>query len=217
MTDVVIAGAARTAIGSYGKSLKGVAPSDLGATAATAALERAGVAPEQVEHVVFGNVLHTEPGDAYMARVVGMKAGIPKETPAYTVNRLCGTGVQSIVSACQSIQTGEASVALAGGAESMTFQGLAGIGDLIATSYSPLSRNRRLGELIAGGTALEDSLAQLGETAEGATTIPAALRLAERLGVEMPITEGLERILYEGAEPLEEVRSLMEREPRSEH
>ena len=120
MTNVVIASAARTAIGSYGKSLKGVAPSDLGATAAQAALERAGVDPAQVDHVVFGNVIHTEPGDAYMARVVGMKAGIPKETPAYTVNRLCGTGVQSIVSAAQSIQTGEADVALAGGAESMS-------------------------------------------------------------------------------------------------
>jgi acetyl-CoA C-acetyltransferase len=70
--------------------------------------------------VVFGNVIHTEPGDMYMARVVGMKAGVPKETPAYTVNRLCGTGVQAIVSAAQAIQTGEAEVALAGGAESMS-------------------------------------------------------------------------------------------------
>ena len=120
MTNVVIAGAARTAIGSYGKSLRDVPPSDLGATAATAALERSGVAPEQIEHVVFGNVIHTEPGDAYMARVVGMKAGVPQETPAYTVNRLCGTGVQSIVSACQAIQTGEAATALAGGCESMS-------------------------------------------------------------------------------------------------
>jgi acetyl-CoA C-acetyltransferase len=120
MTDVVIASAARTAIGSYGKSLAGVAPSDLGATAAKAAIERAGIEPEQIEHVVFGNVIHTEAGDAYMARVVGIKSGIPKEVPAYTVNRLCGTGVQSIVSAAQAIQTGEARVALAGGAESMS-------------------------------------------------------------------------------------------------
>jgi acetyl-CoA C-acetyltransferase len=120
MTDVVIASAARTAIGSYGKSLASVPPSDLGALAAAAVLDRAGVAPDQVDHVVFGNVIHTEPGDMYMARVVGMKAGIPKEVPAYTVNRLCGTGVQAIVSACQSIQTGEASVAVAGGAESMS-------------------------------------------------------------------------------------------------
>jgi acetyl-CoA C-acetyltransferase len=120
MTDVVIAAATRTAIGSYGKSLASVPPSDLGAIASTAALERAGVSGEQVEHVVFGNVIHTEPGDAYMGRVVGIKAGVPKEVPAYTVNRLCGTGVQAIVSGCQAIQTGEASVVLAGGAESMS-------------------------------------------------------------------------------------------------
>jgi acetyl-CoA C-acetyltransferase len=120
VTNVVISSAARTAVGSYGKSLKDVPPSDLGATAATAAMERAGIEPGQVEHVVFGNVIHTEPGDMYMARVVGMKAEIPKEVPAYTVNRLCGTGVQSIVSAAQAIQTGEADVALAGGAESMS-------------------------------------------------------------------------------------------------
>jgi acetyl-CoA C-acetyltransferase len=120
VTDVVIASAARTAIGSYGKSLASVPPSDLGAAAAVAALERAGIEGDRVDHVVFGNVIHTEPADAYMARVVGMKAGIPKETPAYTVNRLCGTGVQAIVSGCQAIQTGEASVVLAGGAESMS-------------------------------------------------------------------------------------------------
>jgi acetyl-CoA C-acetyltransferase len=120
LTDVVITSAARTAIGSYGKGLAGVPPSELGAIAATAALERAGIEPGQVQHVVFGNVIHTEPGDMYMARVVGMKAGVPKETPAYTVNRLCGTGVQAIVSAAQAIQTGEAEVALAGGAESMS-------------------------------------------------------------------------------------------------
>src|ERR1700729_4171990 len=120
MTDVVIASAARTAIGSYGKSLASVPPSDLGATAAAASLERAGLQPDQVEHVVFGNVIHTEPADAYMARVVGMKAGVPKEVPAYTVNRLCGTGVQAIVSAAQAIQTGEASVVLTGGTESMS-------------------------------------------------------------------------------------------------
>jgi acetyl-CoA C-acetyltransferase len=120
MTNVVITGAARTAVGTYGKSLKDVPTSELGAVAAGAALARAGVEPEQVGHVVFGNVIHTAPEDMYMARVVGMKAGVSKETPAYTVNRLCGTGVQAIVSACQAIQTGEADVALAGGAESMS-------------------------------------------------------------------------------------------------
>jgi acetyl-CoA C-acetyltransferase len=120
MTDVVIASAARTAIGTYGKGLASVPPSELGAVAAAAAIARASIEPAQVDHVVFGNVIHTEPGDVYMARVVGIKAGLPKEVPAYTVNRLCGTGVQAIVSATQAIQTGEADVALAGGAESMS-------------------------------------------------------------------------------------------------
>ncbi|GAC1436323.1 MAG: acetyl-CoA C-acyltransferase family protein [Solirubrobacteraceae bacterium] len=120
MSEVVICAAARTAVGSYGKSLRDVPPTELGARAATAVLERAGVSGEQVEHVVFGNVIHTEPADMYMARVVGMRAGVPQETPAYTVNRLCGTGVQAIVSAAQAIQTGDAAVALAGGAESMS-------------------------------------------------------------------------------------------------
>lgn len=120
MTEVVIASAARTAVGGYGKSLKDVPPNELGAIASRAALERAGLQPEQVEHVVFGNVIHTEPRDMYMARVVGMKAGLPKETPAFTVNRLCGTGVQAIVSAAQAIQSGDVDVALAGGCESMS-------------------------------------------------------------------------------------------------
>ena len=120
MTGVVISSAARTAVGSYGKSLAGVPTTDLGATAVTAALERAQVEPDQVEQVVFGNVIHSDPEDMYMARVVGMKAGIPKESPAFTVNRLCGSGVQSIVSAAQAIQTGDANCVVAGGAENMS-------------------------------------------------------------------------------------------------
>ena len=120
MTGVVITSAARTAIGSFGRSLRDVPPTELGATVARAAIERAGLEPEQVEQVVFGNVIHTSPEDMYMARVVGMGAGIPKEAPAFTVNRLCGSGVQAIVSAAQAIQTGDADVALAGGAESMS-------------------------------------------------------------------------------------------------
>ena len=120
MTGVVISSAARTAVGSYGKSLAGVPPTDLGATAVTAALERAQTAPDQVDQVVFGNVIHTAPEDMYTARVVGMKAGIPKESPAFTVNRLCGTGVQAIVSAAQAIQTDDAACVVAGGAENMS-------------------------------------------------------------------------------------------------
>jgi len=120
VTEVVISSAARTAVGSYGKSLKDVPPTELGATAVQAAIERAGIEPDQVDQTVFGNVIHSASEDMYMARVVGMKAGIPKEAPAFTVNRLCGTGVQSIVSGAQAIQTGDADTVVAGGAESMS-------------------------------------------------------------------------------------------------
>ncbi len=120
MTNVVISSAARTAIGSFGRGLRDVAPSELGATAGRAAIERAGLEPGQVEQVVFGNVIHTASEDHYLARVVGMGAGIPKESPAMTLNRLCGSGLQAIVTAAQMIQTGDAEVALAGGAESMS-------------------------------------------------------------------------------------------------
>jgi len=120
VTDVVISSAARTAVGSYGKSLKDVPTTELGAIAVRSAMERAKVDPGDVQQVVFGNVIHSAPEDMYMARVVGIKAGIPKEAPAFTVNRLCGTGVQSIVSAAQSIQTGEADCVVAGGAENMS-------------------------------------------------------------------------------------------------
>jgi acetyl-CoA C-acetyltransferase len=120
MRDVVIASAARTAIGGFGKSLRGVPATELGATVARAAIDRARLEPEQIDQVVFGNVIHTAPEDMYMARVVGINAGVPKEAPAFTVNRLCGTGVQAIVSAAQAIQVGDADVVLAGGAESMS-------------------------------------------------------------------------------------------------
>ena len=120
MTSVVINSAARTAIGTFGRSLRDVPPTELGATAARAAVERAGIEPGQVEQVVFGNVIHTSPEDMYLARVVGINAGIPKEAPAMTLNRLCGSGLQAILSAAQMIQSGDAEVAVAGGAESMS-------------------------------------------------------------------------------------------------
>jgi acetyl-CoA C-acetyltransferase len=116
----VITSAARTAVGRYGGSLRDQPPTDLGALATRTALERSGIEPDRVDQVVFGNVIHSAPEDMYMARVVAMKAGIPQEVPAFTVNRLCGTGVQAIVSAAQSIATGDAEVAIAGGAESMS-------------------------------------------------------------------------------------------------
>ena len=102
------------------------------------------------------------------------------------------------------------------GADPLTFQGLAGVGDLIATSYGPLSRNRRLGELLARGRTLDEALGEIGETAEGATTTPAALRLAARVGVEMPIAEALDRVLYHGVPPRKAAEALLERDPTTE-
>ncbi|MFC5392477.1 beta-ketothiolase BktB [Bosea vestrisii] len=121
MTEsVVIVGAARSAIGSFGGSLAGHAPAALGALVAGEALRRAKLDPGEVGHVVFGNVIPTGPQDAYLARVAAVEAGIPVETPALTLNRLCGSGVQAIVSAAQSIMLGDAETALAGGAEVMS-------------------------------------------------------------------------------------------------
>lgn len=117
---VYVVGAARTAIGTFGGTLKDTALCSLATTAVKAALERSGVAPDQVGHVVMGNVIPTEPKDAYLSRVAAMDAGIPKETPAFNVNRLCGSGLQAIVSAAQSIMLGDAEVAVGGGAESMS-------------------------------------------------------------------------------------------------
>lgn len=102
------------------------------------------------------------------------------------------------------------------GAQPMTFQGLSGLGDMIATCYSPLSRNRRVGEQIAANRKLGDILAELGEVAEGVQTVPAALQLAGELGVEMPITEQTNAVLFHDRSPGEAMRLLLEREPRAE-
>ena len=110
----------RTAIGDFGGGLKDVAPTELGAQVVREALSRAGVAGDEVGQVVFGNVIHTEPKDMYLARVAAMNAGVAKETPALTLNRLCGSGLQAIVSAAQTIMLGDTDIAVGGGAESMS-------------------------------------------------------------------------------------------------
>lgn len=120
MEDIVILSGARTAIGTFGGSLAGVTPIDLGATVSKAALARAGVEGGQIGHVVFGHIINTEPRDMYLSRVAAMNAGIPDTTPAMNVNRLCGSGLQAIVSASQSLALGDADFALAGGAENMS-------------------------------------------------------------------------------------------------
>lgn len=118
--DIVILGGARTAIGTFGGALAGTPATKLGAAVARAALARAGVEGGQIGHVVFGNVINTEPRDMYLSRVAAMEAGVPDAVPAMNVNRLCGSGVQAIVSAVQSLMLGDADYALAGGAESMS-------------------------------------------------------------------------------------------------
>jgi len=120
MSDIVILGGARTAIGTFGGALAGTPPIELAATVSRAALERAGVSPEQIGHVAFGHVINTEPRDMYLSRVAAIEAGIPDTTPAMNVNRLCGSGVQAIVSVVQSLLLGDADFGLAGGSENMS-------------------------------------------------------------------------------------------------
>ena len=120
MTDIAILGGARTAIGGFGGSLAGTTPIELGATVSRVAIERAGISPEQIGHVTFGHVINTEPRDMYLSRVAAMEAGVPETVPAMNVNRLCGSGVQAIVSGIQSLMLGDAEYALAGGAEVMS-------------------------------------------------------------------------------------------------
>jgi len=118
--EIYIIGAARTAIGTYGGSLKDVPLTKLGATVVQAALERSGLLAPEIGHVVMGNVIPTVPKDAYLARVAAIDAGIPQESPAFNVNRLCGSGLQAIISAAQAIALLDTGIAIAGGAESMS-------------------------------------------------------------------------------------------------
>jgi acetyl-CoA C-acetyltransferase len=118
--EIVVVGAARTPIGTFGGSLKDVPLTRLGTIAVSAALRRSGVAAPEVGHVVMGNVVPTEPRDAYLSRVASIDSNIPKETPAFNVNRLCGSALQAILSAAQAIQLGDCDIAIGGGAESMS-------------------------------------------------------------------------------------------------
>lgn len=118
--EVVVLSGVRTPIGGYGGSLKDIPPSELAALCVREAVKRAAVEPKSVGHVVFGNIIHTDAHDHYLARVTGVKGGLPVETPALTLNRLCGSGLQAIITAAQAIMLGDCDVAVAGGAESMS-------------------------------------------------------------------------------------------------
>jgi acetyl-CoA C-acetyltransferase len=120
MQDIVILSGARTAIGTFGGALAGTSAIELGATVAKEALVRAGVGGDAIGTTAFGHVINTEPRDMYLSRVAAMEAGVPNTTPAMNVNRLCGSGVQAIISGVQSLQLGDAEFALVGGAENMS-------------------------------------------------------------------------------------------------
>ena len=120
MSDVFILGGARTPMAEYAGKLKDLSALELGAIASRAAMERTGVKPDQIDHVVFGNVLQTSSDAVYGARHVGLKAGLPIEVPALTVNRLCGSGIQAAVNGAQLLLLGEADTVLTGGMENMT-------------------------------------------------------------------------------------------------
>lgn len=120
MTDVFLVSAARTAIGSFGGALKDQKPGELAAHVAKAAIERAEIDAAQVGNFVLGNVIHCEPRDAYAARIAAIGAGVPQESPAHTVNRLCGSGLQAILTAAQSIMLGDCDIAIGAGVEIMS-------------------------------------------------------------------------------------------------
>jgi acetyl-CoA acetyltransferase family protein len=162
-SEVVILSGVRTGFGAFGGSLKDHSATDLAVLAATGALTRAGIGPEQVDHVVFGNVLQTSADAPYLARHVGLRAGVPESRPALTVNRLCGSGFEAVIQGAQQIRLGESQVVLAGGAESM--------------SQAPhVVRGARWGLRFGAPPAMEDSLWEavrdaycglsMGETAE---------------------------------------------------
>ena len=170
MDDIYILGGARTPMAEYTGKLKDLSALDLGAIAARAALERSGIRAADIDHVVFGNVLQTSADAVYGARHVGLKAGLPTEVPALTVNRLCGSGIQAAISAAQMIRLNEADLVLTGGMESM--------------SQAPhVIRGLRNG-LRLGQGALEDTLwSALLDTHCGCTMAVTAENCATKYGV----------------------------------
>jgi acetyl-CoA acetyltransferase family protein len=169
--DVVFLSGVRTGFGSFGGTLKDISATELGAIAAREAVTRSAVKPEQVDHVVFANAQQTSPDAIYLARHVGLKAGLPIEVPAVTVNRLCGSGFESIIQGAQQILLGESQVVLAGGTESM--------------SQAPhVVRGARWGIRLGPAAALEDSLWEaLKDPYCGLSMAETAEKLAEKYGL----------------------------------
>jgi acetyl-CoA acetyltransferase family protein len=178
-TDVVFLSAVRTPFGTYGGALKDVTAIDLGVFAAKAAIERAGIEAGEVQHAVFGNVLQTSADAPYFARHVALKSGCAQETPALTVNRLCASGFQAIVSGAQEIILGEAEVCLVGGGESM--------------SQAPhVARGLRFGTPLGASPQLEDSLwATLTDPIPGMKMGETAEKLAAQYGLDRGCVDAL--------------------------
>ena len=161
MNEVFVVAGVRTAVGDFGGSLKDVAPTELGAKVIREVLTRAAVEPATIGHVVFGQVIPTEPADAYISRVAAVNAGIPIETPALTVNRLCGSGLQAVLSAAQAIMLGDTTMAVGGGAENMSrapFQSSSNrwgnkLGDTVMTDMLNGALTDPFGRILMGVTA----------------------------------------------------------------
>jgi acetyl-CoA C-acetyltransferase len=168
--EVFIVSGVRTAVGDFGGTLKDVGPCDLAATVAREAIRRSGLAAEQVGHAVFGNIIHTDPRDMYLSRVAALNAGMPLSSPALTLNRLCGSGLQAIVSAAQMIMLGDVEVALAGGAENMS-----------AAPY--WSRNTRWGKRLGNAELVDAMLAALHDPFHGCHMGVTAENVAARYGI----------------------------------
>ncbi len=170
MKDVFVIDGARTAFGAFGGGLKDVSSHQMGVASAKGAMERSGIDPSKVDNVVMGNVIQTHEGAPYLARHVALDAGVPIETPAFTLNRLCGSGLQAVVSATQSIKLDESEIGLAGGSESM--------------SQAPyVSRKARWG-LRMGPDTLVDTLSEaLADNRAGCGMGVTAENLAEKYGI----------------------------------
>jgi acetyl-CoA C-acetyltransferase len=162
MQDIVIVGACRTAVGDFGGGLKDVPPCELGETVVRAVLERTGVPAAAVGHVVFGHVINTEPRDMYLSRVAALNAGIPDNVPAFNVDRLCGSGLQAILSAAQCLMLGDAEVAIGAGAENMSRGPYAAVGQ----RWGSRMGDARLIDMMTGALSDPFDHCHMGVTAE---------------------------------------------------
>jgi acetyl-CoA C-acetyltransferase len=168
--EVVVLSGVRTAIGDFGASLKDIPPCDLAANVTREALQRSGLDGQDIGHVVFGNVIHTEARDMYLSRVAAINGGLPHETPAVTINRLCGSGLQAIVSATQLIQLGDCDAAIAGGAESMSR----------SQYWLP---TQRFGQRMGNAQAVDSMVAALSDPFEACHMGITAENVAEKWGI----------------------------------